>query len=289
MNRAKAIFVSFYLAACAAAASLAAYQILRFGSWAWVGVLASTLPILYLSAGNILFHHSATTTRWLPVPSGLLVLGSLAVLLPGLPGSRTPSLVLVQLGLAIGYAAYLLWYSRFAPRDRTRIRRGQPLPNFDAVDLEGRRVSSRELAGTPALLVFYRGNWCPICVTQVQDLARNYRALRDRGVRVILVSPQSPEHTASLARKFDAPMEFWIDENLSAARTLGILDAQGLPLGMEVLGYERDTVLPTSILIDGRGVVFHDDQTDSYRIRPEPEEYLAAFDAHASQTDSVAA
>lgn len=289
MNRAKAVFVSLYLAACAAAASLAAYQILRFGSWAWVGVLAATLPVLYLSAGNILLHHSATTTRWLPVPSALLVLGTLAPLLPVLPGARTPTLLLVHLALVIGYAAYLLWYSRFAPRDRTRIRRGHPLPHFTAQDLEGKRVSSRDLAGSPALLVFYRGNWCPICVTQVQDLARSYRALRDRGIRVILVSPQSPEHTASLARRFEVPMEFWIDADLSAARTLGILDAQGLPLGMEVLGYERDTVLPTSILIDGRGVVFHDDQTDSYRIRPEPEDYLAAFDAHASRTDSVAA
>lgn len=289
MNRAKAVFVSVYLSACAAAAVVAAYQILHFGAWAWVGVLAATLPVLYLSAGNVLLHHSATTTRWLPVPSALLVLGTLAPLLPVLPGARTPTLLLVHLALAIGYAAYLLWYSRFAPRDRTRIRRGQPLPHFTARDLEGKRVSSRDLVGSPALLVFYRGNWCPICVTQVQELARSYRALRDRGIRVILVSPQSPEHTASLARRFEVPMEFWIDADLSAARILGILDAQGLPLGMEVLGYERDTVLPTSILIDGRGVVFHDDQTDSYRIRPEPEDYLAAFDALASRSESVTA
>lgn len=289
MNRAKAVFVSLYLAGCAAAASLAAYQILRFGAWAWVGVLAATLPILYLSGGNVLLHHSATTSRWLPVPSALLVLGSFAAVLPILPGARSPGLLLGILALDSGYVAYLLWYSRFAPRDGSRIRRGEPLPTFAAKGLDGRLVSSRDLLGAPALLVFYRGNWCPLCVTQVQDLARNYRALRERGIRVILVSPQSPEHTASLAKRFDAPMEFWIDADLSAARTLGILDAQGLPMGMEVLGYERDTVLPTSILIDRNGVVFHDDQTDSYRIRPEPEDYLAAFDAHASRSESVAA
>lgn len=279
MNRAKAIFVSVYLAGCAVATSVALYQIFALGAWAWVGVLAATLPILHLSVGNVVFHHSASTSRWLPVPSALLVLGLVTASLPVLPGACSWGLHAAMIASAAGYIAYLVWYSRFAPRDRTRIRRGEPLPTFDAVDLEGNRVSSRDLVGAPALLVFYRGNWCPLCVTQVQDLARNYRALRGRGIRVVLVSPQSPEHTASLAKRFDAPMEFWIDRDLGAARTLGILDAQGLPMGMEVLGYERDTVLPTSILVDERGVVFHDDQTDSYRIRPEPEDYLAAFDA----------
>lgn len=73
-------------------------------------------------------------------------------------------------------------------------------------------------------------------------------------------------------------MGFWIDEGLASERALGIVDVVGISAGMEILGYESDTVLPTSILVDADGVVFHDDQTDSYRIRPVPEDYLAAFD-----------
>lgn len=96
---------------------------------------------------------------------------------------------------------------------------------------------------------------------------------------MVLVSPQAESHTASLAKQFDAPLEFWVDQDLSVARALGLVDEKGLPLGMEALGYAQDTVLPTSILLDERGIVFHDDQTDSYRIRPEPADYLAAFDA----------
>jgi len=180
--------------------------------------------------------------------------------------------------LAAGYAAYLFWYSRFPARTGSRIRRGLPLPEFTARRLDGTEVSSRDLMGSPALLVFYRGNWCPLCVTQVKDIAKNYRKLSERGIRTVLVSPQSQEHTSDLAERFDAPMEFWIDEGLAAARALGIADIGGLPAGMGILGYENDTVLPTSILVDADGVVFHDDQTDSYRIRPEPEDYLAAFD-----------
>jgi len=287
MARLKSVFVTLYLGFCSVAATLATWKIVGTGAWAWVGVLAATLPVLYLSVGNVLLHHSATTSRWLGIPSALLALGLMASLVPWLPGSATLQIAVWMSVCLSGYLSYLLWYSRFAPRDGSRIARGRPLPVFQATDLQGRPVSSADLAGAPALLVFYRGNWCPLCVTQVQDLARNYRALRDRGIRVVLVSPQSPEHTASLAKRFDAPMEFWIDAGLAAARTLGIVDEQGLPLGMEVLGYDRDTVLPTSILVDERGIVFHDDQTDSYRIRPEPEDYLAAFDAHRARTESV--
>ncbi len=245
-------------------------------SWTWI--LALTLPVLYLSVGNVLLHHSATTSRWLPLPSLFAGAGTAGSIFAWASGGASAWLASSAALLAAGYAAYLFWYSRFPARTGSRIRRGLPLPEFTARRLDGTEVSSRDLMGSPALLVFYRGNWCPLCVTQVKDIAKNYRKLSERGIRTVLVSPQSQEHTSDLAERFDAPMEFWIDEGLAAARALGIADIGGLPAGMGILGYENDTVLPTSILVDADGVVFHDDQTDSYRIRPEPEDYLAAFD-----------
>lgn len=285
MPKAKSIFISAYLGLCALAAIAAAWMAaVHDGSWIWI--LALTLPVLYLSVGNLLLHHSATTSRWLPIPSLLAAIGTLAAILSSLAGTTSPWTGSTALALGLGYVAYLFWYSRFPARTDSRIRRGSPLPGFTARRLDGTTASSRELRGSPALLVFYRGNWCPLCSTQVRALARNYQELSKRGIRTILISPQSQEHTADLARRFDAPMEFWIDEGLAAARTLGIVDVGGIPAGMEILGYDSDTVLPTSILVDAEGVVFYDDQTDSYRIRPEPEDYLAAFDARASGSDS---
>ena len=67
--------------------------------------------------------------------------------------------------------------------------------------------------------------------------------------------------------------------NNPAATQLGILDKWGTPMGMQVLGYESDTVLPTTVLTDSRGHIVYSDQTDNYRVRPEPEAFEALMKA----------
>ncbi len=83
-------------------------------------------------------------------------------------------------------------------------------------------------------------------------------------------------------------MDFLVDPDARAARSLGILHEGGLPATLDVLGYDQDTVLPTAVLADAAGTIMFSDQTDNYRVRPEPETFLAALDA-AAQTSPPAA
>ena len=62
-----------------------------------------------------------------------------------------------------------------------------------------------------------------------------------------------------------------------AAKQLGIVHRWGTPMGLQMLGYESDTVLPTVILTDSRGIILFSDQTDNYRVRPEPEVFENLF------------
>ena len=48
---------------------------------------------------------------------------------------------------------------------------------------------------------------------------------------------------------------------------------------LQRLGYEADTVLPTAVVTDASGRILLSDQTDNYRVRPEPETFLAILDA----------
>lgn len=48
-------------------------------------------------------------------------------------------------------------------------------------------------------------------------------------------------------------------------------------MGMEVLGYDSDTVMPTVIMTDATGKILFADLTDNYRLRPEPETFLKVF------------
>jgi peroxiredoxin len=92
-----------------------------------------------------------------------------------------------------------------------------------------------------------------------------------------LISPQSVKKNQALASRFDVPMVFLRDRNSDAARQLGILHKWGTPMGLQLLGYESDTVLPTIIMTDAQGQIVFSDQTDNYRARPEFEVLLANY------------
>jgi peroxiredoxin len=133
------------------------------------------------------------------------------------------------------------------------------------------------LTDKPAIWIFYRGNWCPLCMAQIKELVSQYKQLQELGVRVALISPQPHKFTIGLARKFDVPFDFLTDEDNRAGRALGIANPHGLPMGMQVLGYDSETVLPTVIITDAGRRILWTHETDNYRVRPEPDVYLAVL------------
>lgn len=62
-------------------------------------------------------------------------------------------------------------------------------------------------------------------------------------------------------------------------KALEIDHAGGLPLGMQTLGYEEDTVLTTVIVTDEDGTTPLADETDNDRVQPEPATFLRVLDA----------
>jgi len=177
----------------------------------------------------------------------------------------------------------VFWYSDLDREPSPVLSVGRILPEFH-VDTEfGQPVSSRALHGRPAVWLFFRGNWCPLCMAQIQEVADRYKQLEARGAQIALVSPQSHEHTRSLARRFSVPFRYFVDRDGRAARELGILHESGVPLGIP--GYGSDTVFPTVIVTDAEGRILLANQTDNYRVRPDPETFLAALDtAHLDGT-----
>jgi peroxiredoxin len=173
----------------------------------------------------------------------------------------------------LSWLIYLRWYSTFRGRDAQAIKAGSPLPEFRLESLDGNIISSESFKARPHLLLFYRGNWCPFCTAQIEELAAAYRRLEAAGVTVVLISPQAVGKSQKLAARFDAPMVFMRDRDGTAAKQLGIYHEWGTPMGMQLLGYGSDTVLPTVILTDTQGNIVFSDQTDNYRIRPEPEAF----------------
>jgi len=175
----------------------------------------------------------------------------------------------------LAWLVYLRWYSAFKGRDAQPLTVGSALPDFQLETLDSQTVSSASFKTGAHLLVFYRGNWCPFCTAQIAELAAAYRRLEALGVTVVLISSQSIKKNQQLAAQFEVPMVFLRDRDNEAAKKLGIFQKWGTPLGMQMLGYGSDTVLPTVILTNAQGDIVSTDQTDNYRVRPAPEVFEA--------------
>lgn len=277
MHRVKSIFISVYLTAVLVAAVHATWMFFQVPN-NWLGAMVSLWGVLSFF-GYIFLADTARTSANLYWMIGVAVLGLVIALVAPKPVPYTPLPIVYSLLLGVGGSlAYVFWYSRYGRGESEAIAVGGSLPAFELQEADGKTVRSTDFHGAPALFMFYRGNWCPLCSAQVKELAAEYQALDERGVQVVLVSPQPPGHTRALAAKFDVPFRFLVDVECRAAKILGIFAAGGTPLGLEALGYDSDTVLPTVIITDSEGRVVFNDQTDNYRVRPEPETFFVAID-----------
>ncbi len=248
----------------------------------WVGVALVHLPPALGLAYIFVRQSVSRTSANLPAFIGAAVVGTALTLAPLVgPGD----LDRLALGLAVaglvGVLLYVRWYSVFGRTPSDAIAVGKALPGFTLQDADGQEVRSRDFGG-PAVLLFYRGNWCPLCMAQIKEIAGLYRQLDERGVSVKLISPQPEGHTRALARRFDVAFDFLVDPGNAAARRLGIASPDPIPAGMTLQGYDAETVMPTVIITDADGTIIFCDQSDNYRVRPEPETFLRVLDAHAA-------
>lgn len=275
MHRIKSIFVSLFMTSLMATVAYSATRLWaqpQALSW-WGVVLAAGVPMLFFARLMLApVARTGANLNWIPVAGAV---GTLLAMLDAGPGLAA-ALALVN-GVLLSLV-YIHWYSRFDARDAALLAVGKPLPEFQLEDLDGQIRNSAELTRTPALWLFYRGNWCPLCMAQIREVAAEYRKLSDRGVQVHLISPQPQDHSRSLAQRFDAPMRFLTDRDNQAAARLGLLAEGGLPMGMQALGYDSDVPMPTVLITAAGGSIVYSDLTDNYRIRPEPAEFLAALD-----------
>ena len=275
MNMLKSLFVSAYMMVAMVVIVFAVNSLLASGDViTWGGVILVYAPFMLVISWLMVFRSIARTSSRFP---GLIVLGTLGVIAAvwgHLQGGSVVAPVLAVAGL-VSFLIYDYWYSSFGRGHSDQLTVGQRLPVFELKNMAGKVISSASLTDKPTVWMFYRGNWCPLCMAQIKEVAAQYQQLEQLGARVALVSPQPHKFTVSLAKRFDVAFDFLTDEHNRAAQTLGIVSAYGVPMGMQVLGYDSDTVLPTVIITAVGGRILWADETDNYRVRPEPDIFLA--------------
>ncbi len=274
MTLLKSIYISTFMTVATILAITAAQEIGHGGNWrSWAGLLLATAPFVAFIYWIMLTRSVARTSPRFPLISALGAAG-IALSAWGYfkDGNSVP--LILSVAAVAAFQAYNFWYSDFGRKPSSALKTGEILPNVSFTNTQGDVVAVDQLKGKPTIWVFIRGNWCPLCMAQVKELAAEYEGLDAAGVRVALISPQPQGHTQTLAKRLGVNFEFLIDSDLSSSRALGVFIANGLPLGMQVLGYQSDTVMPTVVITDAENRIVWAHETDNYRVRPEPEIFV---------------
>ena len=184
----------------------------------------------------------------------------------------------VAAGLAIvaGVAFLALLAASRQPALTPAVAVGGPVVDFAAADDEGRPFDLASLRGTPVLLKFFRGHWCPYCTAELRRWAELGPALDARGIRVVTVCADTAEQIRAGRGKHglravmvpDPTLAITDRYNLRSPRNFAPKPGVVIPLP-----------IPTTILVDASGTVRWIDQATDYMRRSDPERVLAVIGA----------
>ncbi len=166
-------------------------------------------------------------------------------------------------------AVWLFLAKKRGPSIPDALRPGRSIPDFPAADEQGNPIRSVQVVGSPTVMLFVRGNWCPFCTRQVEGLTRHYKDIVDLGAKLIFVTPKPLETTRRVAEFFEVEFEFWLDDELAAAKQLGLVMSATVP-GDSQKEYGTDTVWPTALVIDAAGIIRYSKLSRMVIDRPDP-------------------
>ena len=147
---------------------------------------------------------------------------------------------------------------------------GDPFPAVTLPTSTGVPFSSADLNGrSAALYLFYRGDWCPFCRTELSVMNGYYEPIRAAGVELFAVSVDPPEVSEALRVRLDVPFTFLSDTEGQLLDQLGIRHRNGHD--------GKDIAYPAQILVDRDGIVRWPSRADLYRQRAPPDDVLAAI------------
>lgn len=181
------------------------------------------------------------------------------------------TIIFIAVSIVAVLLAAWIWVAKRGLRPvPPQLRPGHPLPDFRATDEQGDPVRSTALHGSPTVILFVRGNWCPFCSSQVRNLTKYYKDIIDLGAKLVLLTPKPLETTRRVAEFFEVEFDFWLDDSLAVTEQLGLLQKSGVPSDYDK-EYGRDTIWPTALVVDAAGIIRYTELSKHISDRPDPE------------------
>jgi peroxiredoxin len=163
---------------------------------------------------------------------------------------------------------------------------GAKAPEFALRDSSGRTVKSTDLLGVgPVILNFFRGRWCPYCVTELEAWRELYPVVRERGGLVVAISPQTIRQSDFTQGQHSIPFPLLVDEGCRVAELFGL--AYNIPplhqqhyrsvlVNLPFVNGDQSwrLIVPATYVMAGDGTILFAEAHADFRVRPEPEDVL---------------
>ncbi|HMJ10925.1 MAG TPA: thioredoxin-dependent thiol peroxidase, partial [Polyangiaceae bacterium] len=126
--------------------------------------------------------------------------------------------------------------------DGSAVGAGASAPSFELSDEDGQRLSVQQLAGKPYVLYFYPKDDTPGCTAEACMFRDSLNRFAQQGVRIIGVSPDSPQSHTKFKQKYGLNFTLLSDPDKSLAQAYGVWTKKS-NYGREYMGIERSTFL----------------------------------------------
>jgi len=166
---------------------------------------------------------------------------------------------------------------------------GALAPEFALGDSSGRLVRSHDLLSVgPLVIKFFRGRWCSYCVTELEAWRDLYGRLREQGALLVAISPETQRQSDFAIQQHGLPFPLLYDPQAKLAEQFGLVYTvpeyhqqylRSVLVNLPFLNGESSwrLPLPATYVIGRDGRVLFAEAHADFRVRPEPEEAIAAI------------
>lgn len=157
---------------------------------------------------------------------------------------------------------------------------GAKVPMFSTKDQFGKTFKLAEaLRKGPVVVLFYRGQWCPVCNRHLSRVQDSLQQVYAKGATVIAISPESSEYAKQTAKKTNASFRLLHDKNYLIGNAFDVIfkpdDAQiniyngKLNAQLEKAHSDKSNRLPipATFIINKKGRIVWSHFNSDYRIR----------------------
>jgi peroxiredoxin len=165
----------------------------------------------------------------------------------------------------------------------SRLQNGDRFPDL-AIELVGggTLVMPRDLAGSYAVVLFYRGSWCPYCGAQLAAFSRARERFAESGIKIVALSVDDGHTSEALVDKLH--LSFPVGFGANAAAVAAATGAY--------LAEDADYLQSTGFVLDQRGQILISVYSSGAIGRLVPEDvvgFVKYVDAHRNDSEAAGA